>query len=73
MAEVNYDHLRDSDHLLGAKQMMGQYWNRDDVFVVGELDESLSRIAGLLEVIAEAQISIAESQYHLAEGVRARK
>lgn len=73
MAKSNSDHLKDSDHLLGAKQMMEQYWNRDDSFVGEEPDESLSRIAGLLEIIAEAQISIAESQYHLAEGVRARK
>lgn len=69
MAKSNSDHLKDSDHLLGAKQMMGQYWNRTDPGA----NDSASCIVDLLEVIAEAQISIAESQYHLAEGVRARK
>ena len=66
MAKSNPDYLDDHDHLHAAKQMLGVYYN--DSFAT-----PVHQVAELLEVIAEAAVSIAESQHHLATGERARK
>lgn len=47
------------DHLDGAKQMMAQYWNRQELSDDLEVDAKF-RIAEALPIIAEALIAIAE-------------
>lgn len=73
MTQPNMDYQNDTDHLLGAKQLMNQYWNREHFGDDPAADTQL-RIAELLAVLAEASVSIAESLYQLSEPPRrARK
>ena len=79
MAKGNPDYLKDADHLLSAKQMMAQYWDRPSgslAVIEANADieaVSLQRIADLWEILTEAAVSVAESQHQIATGERARK